>query len=250
MQLNWIKEEFEDYSDRRVLIGLSGGINSAAVLCHLGENCPRDRQPKELHLYYAHFTEHSPDTFRFCKDLIHYARKRFQDVRVRVTRNSVLKYFKSEGIIPHPTVSPCTINLKIVPMQRYAEQAGVDCQLVGFVRHEMRRINRQKKKDPNGFSKYPIQHWTDEDCLSFVKSVIGWYPAIYDIRENGKRVFAHNNCLPCKNMHVYQIEAARKYYPGYIERAEATAREMGSYWGRAEEISKAVVCDACERLFI
>lgn len=250
MQLNWIKEEFEDYSDRRVLIGLSGGINSAAVLCHLGENCPRDRHPKELHLYYAHFIEHSPDTFRFCKDLIHYARKRFRDVRVRVTRNSVLKYFKSEGIIPHPTVSPCTINLKIVPMQRYAEQAGIDCQLVGFVRHEMRRINRQKKKDLNGFSKYPIQHWTDEDCLSFVKSVIGWYPAIYDIRENGKRVFAHNNCLPCKNMHVYQIEAARKYYPGYIERAEATAREMGSYWGRAEEISKVIVCDACERLFI
>lgn len=28
----------------------------------------------------------------------------------------------------------------------------------------------------------------------------GGINSIYDIKENGKRVFTHNNCLPCKNM--------------------------------------------------
>lgn len=251
MQLNFLQEEFEDYAERKVLIGLSGGINSAAVLCHLGESCPKDRHPKELHLFYAHLSEHSPDTFRFVKDCIHYARAKFPLVFVRITRSSILRYFEAEKIIPHPTVSPCSIDLKIAPMMAYAEAHGLDCQLVGFVRHEMKRLRRQKAKDPQGFSRYPIQHWTDEDCLSFVKAVIGWYPAIYDIKEKGRRVFTHNNCLPCKNMHLYQIEAARRYYPDQIERAEAMAARIGSYWGRAEEreTEDVWVCDNCERLF-
>lgn len=247
MQLNFLNDDYEDLSKRRVLIGLSGGINSAAVLCYILESYPIELRPAALHLFYAHFAEHSPDTFAFVKDLIHYARLRFPGVQVKVTRNSVLRFFEAQGIIPHPTISPCSIELKIKPMYEYAAQNSLDCQLVGYVRHESKRIKRQRAKDKSGFSKYPISHWSDDDCLDFVKSIIGWYPAIYDLKEQGKRVFTHNNCLPCKNMQTVQIEKVRKYYPAFTGRADDTAARIGSYWGR--QVSKAIVCDNCERLF-
>lgn len=248
IQLNWLQSEKEDYSADKVLIGLSGGINSAAVLCYLGEMHPPEARPKELHLYYAHFSEHSPDTFKFVKDQIHYARAKFPNVQARITRNSVLSFFEKEGLIPHPTISPCSIELKIKPMHAYAESHGIFRQLVGYVRHEQKRIKRQASKDKSGFSRYPIAHWTDDDCLAFVKDTLGWYPAIYDIKEGGKRVFTHNNCLPCKNMTTVQIETSRRYFPSLVEKADALAAKLGVYWGR-DDTPKAFQCDNCERLF-
>jgi hypothetical protein len=49
-----------DYSGLKMLLPLSGGINSAACLCWLGEAVAPERWPSELHLHYSHFTEHSP----------------------------------------------------------------------------------------------------------------------------------------------------------------------------------------------
>jgi len=46
--------------DKRVMIGLSGGINSMAVLCWLIE---QEDKPKDIWLFYAHFEEHSPNEF-------------------------------------------------------------------------------------------------------------------------------------------------------------------------------------------
>ena len=53
-----------DFHGKKVLIGLSGGINSMALLCWLGE-LPKELHPAELHLFYADFKEHSPDTLQF-----------------------------------------------------------------------------------------------------------------------------------------------------------------------------------------
>lgn len=50
-----------DFKGEKIMIGLSGGINSMAVLCWLGE-LPEANRPDELHLFYADFKEHSPDT--------------------------------------------------------------------------------------------------------------------------------------------------------------------------------------------
>jgi len=40
-------DDFEDFSEKKVMIGLSGGINSAAVLIWVC-NLPGDCKPKEL----------------------------------------------------------------------------------------------------------------------------------------------------------------------------------------------------------
>lgn len=103
------------YEGEKIMIGLSGGINSMAVLCWLIES---GQQPEELHLFYAHFAEHSPDTFQFVADGIRLARKHFKKVLVKITNNSVLQFFEDQKMIPHPMASPCSRKLKIEPMEK------------------------------------------------------------------------------------------------------------------------------------
>ena len=80
---------------------------------------------------------------------------------------------------------------------------------------------------------FPIANITDDDCFELVKQSIGWYPKIYDIRNSkGKRVFKHNNCLPCKNMNTSQIEDVKRYYPEKIKPALELSANLKKYWGR------------------
>lgn len=223
----------------KVLIGLSGGINSMAVLCWLAE---QKQKPKELHLFYAHFLEHSPDTFQFVADGIRFARKEFENVKVKITKNSILEFFKAQKLIPHPTNGACSRKLKIEPAERYAFENGITIDLVGYVKHELkRRANKQAivEGDQLGFwdvqKKYPIGSFTDAWCFKIVKKHIGWYPAIYDIvNEKGERVFKHNNCLPCKNMYPDDIESVKKHFNSLYWKAMELSAFIGSYWGRDE----------------
>lgn len=241
-----ISETPKDYSAAKVLIPLSGGINSAAVLCFLAKYQPKEKRPKELHLFYIHFAEHSPDTFKFVKDLIRYARREFENVKVKITRTSVLRYFARAGFIPHPTVSPCSSKLKIIPFQTYKTENEIDFELIGFVAEDFRRFKRKESKTKDSISEYPILEMSNANCFQIVKEQIGWYPAIYDIKENGKQMFAHNNCLPCKNMSGYPLERVAKYFPKYAMRAKQTAEQIGAYWGR-DATADVFTCDVCER---
>lgn len=254
-----------DYSASRVRVPLSAGINSAAVLCGMGEHHPEDLKPLELHLYYAHLREHSPDSFPFVADLVRYARRKFPVVKVKITRASVNQYFIEQKMIPHPTISPCSRDLKIAPMQNYDGEHGIDVVLIGYVRHEFKRYKQAQKwasKTARTKDSYPLLTWTDDDCLNLVKDVIGWYPAIYDIRwtfadwmaglcqkrEVGRRVFTHNNCLPCKNMTARQIQMVGRHFPAYAVTAQAAADQIpGAYWGR-DDVPDVFKCDACDRM--
>lgn len=222
------------YNDKKIMIGLSGGINSMGVLCWLVES---GEQPKELHLFYAHFKEHSPDTFRFVIEGIRYARKNFKKVVVKITRNSVLEYFRDKKhMIPHPRYSPCSHELKIEPMQMYISQHGITIDLIGYVKEEKKRMNAHRRNSPDNMflsKDFPIEKFTDEWCFEIVKSHLGWYPAIYDIKdEKGKRIFAHNNCLPCKNMYVKDMVQVAKYFPEHMKKANDLSKELKAYWGR------------------
>ena len=101
--------EYQDYSNMNVLIGLSGGINSMALLCWLA-NYPNELKPKELHLFYAHFKEHSPDTLKFVLDGYQYAKSHFKKVHYTQTDNSVIDFFRQQNFIPHPMISSCTFS--------------------------------------------------------------------------------------------------------------------------------------------
>lgn len=225
-----------DCNDKIVLLPQSAGINSAAVYCWLLES---GMKPKELHIYYAHFAEHSPDSFQFVADIIRHARKNFDNVRVRITSNSVLRFFREQKMIPHPMSSPCSRLLKIVPMIEYSALNSIQIDLVGYVKSEQKRIKKMREAHGNDMfltKGTPIADQDDEWCFEIVKKHIGWYPAIYDIRdEKGKRVFHHNNCLPCKNMYVKDMKLIEQYYPEYMAAAVQLSEELGAYWGRNAE---------------
>lgn len=240
--------QIEDLSAKRVFIPLSGGINSAAVLCFLIKHYPPEYLPENLFMFYAHLKEHSPDTFPFVADLVRLARRHFKNVTFRMNRNSVNKFFREQKFIPHPTVSPCTRELKLKPMYEFADEIQADVQFIGFVKHEIRRYKRQQKKNQSQLvNAYPLLEMTDADCFQIVKNVLGWYPAIYDLEENGKRVFKHNNCLPCKNGNVKDFQKIAKYFPAYAKEAELTADLTGGFWGR-EDVPNVFKCDVCERI--
>lgn len=243
--------------NEKVLIGLSGGINSMAVLCWLAE---QKEKPKEVHLFYAHFYEHSPDTFQFVADGIRFARKHFDVVKVKITKNSILAYFRHIKMILHPARGLCSFVLKIEPASVYAFENDIKIDLIGYVKHELKR--RMEKQQANlqltlfGLEKhYPIGEFSDAWCFDIVKKYIGWWPAIYDIvDEDGNRVFKHNNCLPCKNAYPEDIEAVRKHFPEYYRMAMQLSAELGKFWGRdkddfymrfGRDLGQETTCETC-----
>lgn len=239
------------------MIGLSGGINSAAVLIWLIES---GHIPSELHLYYAHFKEHSPDTFQFVADLIRYARKHFENVKVTITKNSVIDFFRQQKMIPHPAISPCSRKLKIEPMAKYGYDNCIDVDLIGYVKNELKRRSKGAYDPQTAMFEsekiYPIGEFTDEWCFDVVKKHIGWYPAIYDLLDNeGNRLFKHNNCLPCKHMYLDDLQNVHFHFPNYMRDALRLSAELSSYWGRSEaefyttwgrELGQDSTCESCK----
>lgn len=237
---------FPDYINlkhQRTMIGLSGGINSAALLCYMAKYYPAKLRPQQVFLYYAHLDEHSPDTFDFVQACCDYAKRHFAKISITITRNSVLDCFRQQKYIPHPKQSPCTLSLKIKPIAIWQKKNQIDIDLIGYIASEKRRKFRLlKQKKPVKLS-FPIIHFKEGDCFRLVRGEIGWYPAIYDIREAGKPVFKHNNCIPCKNWHgvltsefaTRDFLKAQKYYPDYIARAQILCRDLKQYWGRPDE---------------
>lgn len=254
-----------DYSDKKVMIGLSAGINSAAVLVSLGL-LPEKNRPQTVHIYYAHFVEHSPDSLTFVKALYEWAKTKFAIVVYKQTENSVLEFFEKSKMIPHPASSPCSRLLKILPMKEYMEREQLDIDLVGFVREEKQRATKMIKKYGHvGMHKvFPIIEQNNEWCFDIVKKEIGWYPAIYDLKwnepafvawikeqlqrlpddvqnrirkklETNSRVFKHNNCLPCKNMYLEEMLFLEYAYPDYLQKAVALSERLKKYWGRQAE---------------
>jgi len=233
------------FSGQKIMIGLSGGINSMAVLCWLGL-LPKENHPSELHLFYADFKEHSDDTLQFVLDGVFWARDKINNVIYVQTNNSVMDYFEDESFIPHPTNSKCSQSLKIDPMLRYCYQNNIQIDLVGYVAKEVRRAKRLLSREAGDlfFKKgFPILGFDDEWCFQIVKENIGWYPKIYDIKEGDKRVFTHNNCLPCKNMTVKQLKSVAKYYPEKYKRALEVEQQTGQYFGRSKCDTGCAICE-------
>jgi len=222
-----------DYRNQKVMIGLSGGINSMAVLCWLAQYKLR---PDDIYLFYSHFKEHSPETLPFVKAGVKYASKHFKNVIYEQEDNSVLEFFRSKKMIPHPIFAPCTLELKIEPAIKFSSRHNCTIDLIGYVKTEMGRVRNMTSKGANNLflsKEFPIIHFSDDDCFEIVKKEIGWYPKIYDlIDEKGKRVFKHNNCLPCKNMRLKDYQAVKKYYPEYWKEAQNLATELQKHWGR------------------
>lgn len=248
----------------KTLVGLSGGINSMAVLCQLKEN---GVQPSELHLFYVHFKEHSPDTFKFVADGVRFARKHFNKVIFHLERQSILEWFEKNKMIPHPMSSPCSRILKIERIALYAMEHDIKIDLVGYVKKEIkRRVNAAQKHDTGELDKqYPIGEFDDEWCFKIVERNIGWFPQLYSYKWSNPdlaiwvqmnhhfwpieiykyikkrigsdvRIFKHNNCLPCKNMYPWELVIIEFFYPEYFREAMLLSDRLKKYFGRDKDL--------------
>ena len=84
---------------------------------------------------------------------------------------------------------------------------------------------------------YPIGNFSDDWCFEIVDEMIGWHPKIYDIKDSeGKRLFKHNNCLPCKNMTIEDLELVQLYYPDLFKKAMDLTKKLSSYFGRDKDL--------------
>lgn len=130
-------------------------------------------------------------------------------------------------------------------MMAYMAEMGITHNPIGYVHGEAaRRGGNMAKRTKTTFGtveekgikiQFPISEYDDEWCFNVVKQAIGWYPAIYDIRNvKGARVFGHNNCLPCKNMNVRQLADVETHFPDYMARARDTESAVGRHLGRDE----------------
>jgi hypothetical protein len=247
----------EDLSNKKVLVSLSAGINSMAVLCYLASEYPPESRPKDLYIFYAHLKEHSPGSCKFVADGIRYAKKHFDRVIWDYCKGSVIDFFRQENMIPHPAFSPCSNMLKIVPINAFVEKYEIEVDLIGYVRTEIGRMNKQLRAMKAGKAKkgkrYLIKHLSDEDCFKLVEKEIGWYPEIYKILdENGRQVFKHNNCLPCKNMKGnLSTEGASgefidvaTHFPEKFKDAQELTEKLNAYWGRKKDFEGH--CQYCE----
>lgn len=277
--LDVIDDRYQEYEGQKIMIGLSGGINSAAVLAYLATQI--EYKPETLYLFHANFKEHSDDTIDFVKANVTFAKKHFDNVVYEQDDISLLDFFEEQKTIFAPKFSGCTRMLKVIPMMEFMARHGVKYDLVGYVRSEMSRVKRQMARNVAGKS-YPIRHLTNEDCFSIVEKTIGWYPAIYHLKWNDERilpyldshghllrpqqrniirkyavrgygysgsprVFKHNNCLPCKNMHQWELFMVKMFFPDHHLNAMNTAAVTGSYWGRSPDDHSEVdtTCTVC-----
>ena len=252
-----------DYRNEIVCCPLSAGINSMAVLCWLAN---QEYKPKDIYIFYAHLKEHSEESMDFVLAGVEYAKKHFENVIFEYTENSAIDFFREEKMIPHPKFAPCTEELKIKPANLFLSKYNCTIDLVGYVRNENRRIlNMEKKRLPDLFLQkhFPISDLTDDNCFEIVKKEIGWYPKIYDYKWNDigfiefvnkrindfdeynqkiilkdlgkdKKVFNHNNCLPCKNMNIKQLVCVEYFFPEFHKKSIELSKELNSYWGREE----------------
>lgn len=247
-------EDPADLSRERPMIGLSGGINSAAVLVYVCAVLPEHHRPRDLFLFHADLVEHSPDTVAHVAACHAWARRNFRQrgldpdrVRFSMRSASVVDFFERERFIPHRVLTPCTEHLKLIPMRAWAQSHveaghGPTCDLIGFVTTEDTREDNNNERQRNGAwscsggdNVFPIRHLTNADCLRLVDEHIGWHPAIYDIRQpDGRRAFSHNNCLPCKNMNTRALERTGQHFPKRAKRAVDMAERIGSYWAHDE----------------
>lgn len=242
--------------NKKVFIGTSGGVNSAAVIIDTINRIKCGDVPKELHLMYVHINQHSDDTLPFVQALIAYSKHHFPKAVYWQNHVDVLKYFEEAKMIPHPTASPCTRKLKTEPMAYYKQENQIDIDLVGYVNNESSRLKGMisaitgekeerikieqylKNGLQNGMFEtihFPIFNLTTEECFSKVKEAIGWYPSIYDLMWTDKRL------LPfLKSMKGVMPEDARQIALKYAQR--------GYGWLKSERIFNHNNCLPCKNM--
>lgn len=226
----------------------------------------------------AYAKHHFPETkyTQYNYDVLNY----FREVKMipHPTSNVCTKNIKSVNIDRYKGQHGIEVDLIGFVKQERSRIKAVASHIIGIPKEKVNVDDAIQNGIRDGFFEetfFPTAEWTDEDCFTEVKKAIGWYPSIYDIlwtdarilpfleSINGQmpeedrqialkyatrgygwdksvRVFNHNNCLPCKNMQVWQFWLVKLFFPKLFDDAVALSKELGKYYGRSEMDYEAV----------
>jgi len=172
------------------------------------------------------------------------------------TSNVCTENIKSKNLREYRGEKGIEVDLIGFVKQERSRIKAVTAQITGLKKENVNIDDAIENGVQNGFFEQtflPTANWTDEDCFAEVKKAIGWYPNIYDIlwsderimpflesvkgqmpendrqialkyakrgygHDKSKRVFNHNNCIPCKNMQVWQFWICKLFFQNYLMR--------------------------------
>ncbi len=226
----------------------------------------------------AYAKHHFPETIyvRYHYDVLDF----FKQVKMipHPTSNVCTKNIKSDNIAAYKAEHGIEVDLIGFVKQEQGRMRAIASNVTGVKKGRVNIKSVINNGISNGLFEeifFPTANWTDEDCFTHVKNAIGWYPSIYDILwtdarilpflesvkgvmperdrqialtyatrgfgyDKSKRVFNHNNCLPCKNMQVWQFWLVKLFFPKMFNEAVALSKELGKYYGRSESDYEAI----------
>lgn len=245
------------------------------VYIHINQHSP-DSEPF-VNALVAYAKHHFPETvyFKYHYDILDFFEE--QKMIPHPKANVCSRIIKTENIEKYKEQHEIDIDLIGYVKQEKQRIKGLVSKITGedknkidadyYIEHGVKRGNETII--------FPIAKWTDEECFDIVEKAIGWYPSIYNIFWNdervipflesvrgimpedarkialkyaerghgfsgSKRIFNHNNCLPCKNMQVWQFWLIKLFFPKYFDEAVEASKRIGAFYGRSEMDYEAV----------
>lgn len=185
----------------------SMGICSTYIAARLAETC------KNPVCVWSDTGGEDGDTYRFGLEVA----ERF-DLEI-IEASSGIKlfdWFERNKMIPARQIPACSIELKILPSQRFFQNSEPGRVAYGYDIDEEDRAERtlDRWKFPHLTPWFPLVEWgvSKADCFGYFLEKNIQPPRMY-------KHFKHANCLPCKNFRVNDWLALAHFYPEVFARS-------------------------------
>ena len=215
-------------SNRRIVVGFSGGVTSAWCAGWALQNFPRE----EVILLWHDTKEEDPDTYRFLREM---AVALGMEITERSDGRSVTEVARDEGMLPNDRAAFCSRILKQEQGNKYIrelQEQGIEeiIRIFGFSSNERERIQRQAAISwsmtsffCNVTSRFPLVETgtTKQQCWDWSNCEIGVRPSsMYEWSD-------HANCPGCfRGKKTYWLAVAENN-PAVFKQRSALEKEFG-----------------------
>lgn len=209
-------------SNRRIVVGFSGGVTSAWCAGWALRNFPRE----EVVLLFHDTQEEHPDTYRF---LVEMSEALGMPITDRSDGRSVTDVFYDEGFLGNNQNAMCSRILKLEQGDRYFDELRAEgvtdiVKVLGFSARETERVQRAHARALryNHSLRLPVveEKVTKQACADWCLAQGVRPSAMYEWAD-------HANCIGCvKGGRAYWLEVARQH-PAVFEQRAALEEEFG-----------------------
>lgn len=215
-------------SDRRIVIGFSGGVTSAWCVGWALRNFPRE----EVVLLFHDTKEEDDDTYRFIAEM---SAALGVSITERSDGRSVTELCYAHNMLPNNLAPFCSRILKVEQGEKFIaelKRQGIDdiTMIYGFSGNEPNRVQRKTAMGwVNGYKcRFPLieEKVTKQDCADWCQCAMGVaIPAMYEWSD-------HANCPGCaRGGKAYWLQV-RRNRPKVFEQRKGLEAEFGHTFNR------------------